>query len=302
MKKLLKLSLMLIFLSLNAYTQEELVNRLQNPETRTDPEASLSNLNHDPGFYTENSIVLQLEPDINPTLSVSRGEAIDSPSQPLTFIEVICPNNIVVCCTEPTFEITGAQPASGTYYLNGDPITEFTPDCDNTGDFEIKFVFFSPFSIFTDSCYFDITVLPIPELTCPDDFSVCCDAGPIELSGATPEGGTYLLDGSPLTEFVPDCNNLGDFEITYLYVDAATGCENSCTFQIEVAPGPIVNAGEDATICQDESGYQLSGQVENATGFFWYSVLGSGTFDDEFALDAIYTPSIADYFIGTVEI
>ncbi len=54
-----------------------------------------------------------------------------------------------------------------------------------------------------------------------------------------------------------------------------------CSFIIIVAPLPTVDAGEDATICQDGSGYQLNGSVENAQSFFWYTLMGTGDFDNQ---------------------
>ena len=52
---------------------------------------------------------------------------------------------------------------------------------------------------------------------------------------------------------------------------------------------PTANAGADATICQNNSSYQLSGSVENVTEYFWYTLEGSGYFDNEFILNPVYS-------------
>ncbi|OQX73816.1 MAG: hypothetical protein B6D61_12160 [Bacteroidetes bacterium 4484_249] len=145
-----------------------------------------------------------------------------------------------------------------------------------------------------------LSFLEMPEVTCPEYDLVCEDLEPFELTGATPEGGEYSGTGVVDGIFDPSTGP-GTYDITYFYIDEF-GCSNSCLFQIQVTPLPTVFAGEDGSICQDFSGYQLSGEVENASSFFWYTLIGSGTFDNEFALDAIYTPSTVDYMLGSVDL
>ncbi len=65
-------------------------------------------------------------------------------------------------------------------------------------------------------------------------------------------------------------------------------------------PPPAANAGENATICSDQT-YQLSGLVENADSFAW-STSGTGTFDNNQVLNPVYTPSLADKITGVVHL
>lgn len=67
--------------------------------------------------------------------------------------------------------------------------------------------------------------------------------------------------------------------------------------QIEL---PTVNAGNNDSICVGEI-YQLSGVGENASSFSW-STSGSGSFDDNTILNAIYTPSEEDYEADSFEL
>ncbi|MCF8366139.1 MAG: hypothetical protein K9H16_10170, partial [Bacteroidales bacterium] len=210
------------------------------------------------------------------------------------FAELICPEDIIVCCDEPTFNVTGAAPTGGIYYLNDAPITTFTPDCENTGDFEIKFVFTNPFWGCSDSCFFNITVLPLPEVTCPDDIVVCCNEEPFPLSGAIPDGGIYLLNGNAISEFAPDCDNVGVFNITYLYADPATGCENTCDFTITVNALPELTCPDDLSVCCDAEPFVLTGASPEG-GIYYLDGVAITTFTPEcdnlgdFEISYIYT-------------
>ncbi|HPE33409.1 MAG TPA: HYR domain-containing protein, partial [Bacteroidales bacterium] len=61
---------------------------------------------------------------------------------------------------------------------------------------------------------------------------------------------------------------------------------------------PVVDAGEDATICEDAS-YQLNPIIENGGTVLW-ETSGSGSFDDSGLATATYTPSQDDIDAGYV--
>ena len=61
---------------------------------------------------------------------------------------------------------------------------------------------------------------------------------------------------------------------------------------VTVIPGPTVDAGDDATVCENQ-GYELLGTSENNCGIQW-STAGDGTFDNPVALNAYYTPGTQD--------
>ena len=63
---------------------------------------------------------------------------------------------------------------------------------------------------------------------------------------------------------------------------------------------PIVDAGEDFTICEGEN-YQLSGNAENYTSLLWQTS-GDGTFDDDSILNTFYNPGESDITNGFTEL
>jgi uncharacterized protein (TIGR02145 family) len=79
-------------------------------------------------------------------------------------------------------------------------------------------------------------------------------------------------------------------------------CMNDVTrcIQLLIQKEPVSLAGDDATICEDDS-YHLSGNVNNSVDFFW-STTGSGTFDNVNTLNAVYTPGYLDAFNGFAEL
>ena len=79
-----------------------------------------------------------------------------------------------------------------------------------------------------------VTVNLLPVVTCPDDFKLLVNNAPVTLIGGNPAGGTYSGPGVTDGVFDPSVAGIGDWEITYNYQDSITGCENYCTFNIEV--------------------------------------------------------------------
>jgi hypothetical protein len=75
---------------------------------------------------------------------------------------------------------------------------------------------------------------------CPDDFSVCIDAEPFDLTGATPDEGIYSGPGVVDGVFDPSIAGTGIHVITY------TVCDLTCQFEITVVE-------IDATVVVDES-------------------------------------------------
>jgi len=113
------------------------------------------------------------------------------------------------------------------------------------------------------------------------------------------EGNNYQVDG--LTNGDEYC-----FTVTQNMEDLSESCHSNVMCATPVGGGcvnpPTANAGADAGICADGSSYQLNGSVTNAVEFFWSTLTGTGDFDNENALDAVYTPSDTDYLLGSVEL
>jgi hypothetical protein len=139
------------------------------------------------------------------------------------------------------------------------------------------------FNSFGDAASASITVVvfPLPQVTCPEDFTVCDDTDPFLLSGATPAGGVYtgfgvILSGSDFI-FDPSVAGEGDHIITYTYTDPQTNCEGSCTFVITVIE-VVVICPEGFSVCLDDDPVTLSGGMPVGGTYSGPGVSG-GNFD-----------------------
>ena len=85
-----------------------------------------------------------------------------------------------------------------------------------------------------------------PDIICPPDILVNSFDPPLELFGATPEGGVY--DGPGVFDgiFYPADAGVGNHQINYLYANPLSGCNYSCGFFITVMGGAdhIINIQE----------------------------------------------------------
>lgn len=162
------------------------------------------------------------------------------------------------CAGDPPFNLSGGTPAGGTYYINGVPSAVFNPS--TPGTFNIVYQYSAPNGC-TNSASRQIVVHPLPVVICPGNFTVCCNSNPIQLNAATPPGGVYSGIGVIDGVFYPECNSTGSFPITYTYLSPTTGCQNSCSFNIIVAPLPVVTCPANMQLCINTPAFQLTGAL-----------------------------------------
>ncbi len=81
-----------------------------------------------------------------------------------------------------------------------------------------------------------VNFYPPPQVSLAGPDSVCFNEASFALSGGTPQGGEYSIDGSKMTNFDPALQGAGDHQIVYHYTDLH-GCENSDTSRMFVKTG-----------------------------------------------------------------
>ncbi len=91
----------------------------------------------------------------------------------------------------------------------------------------------------------------------------------------------------------------GVYTLEYRLTNGA--CTDADTVQLTYWGPPVSDAGADAVICSTRGSYQLSGSAVNAQSVRW-TTLGTGSFDNATALNAVYTPSKADIDDGQVQL
>ena len=161
----------------------------------------------------------------------------------------------------------------------------------------------------SSSCTTTVTVLDTdsPTFSCPLTQVITAD---INCQGTLPDLTALVTDatdncsaGTTITQSVPAGTIINsDILVTIKVVDAA-GNVSECEVlvQIDYPERPIVSAGDNGEICTTTSTYTLNGSAVDADSIVW-STSGTGTFDNANALDAIYTPSLADKLDGQVQL
>lgn len=168
------------------------------------------------------------------------------------------------------------------------------------------------------SSVLSVTVLPkVPQPTVKDITNTCpiltADLAKAISSNPATTGGVFeyftdatLSDASKVAD--PAHVGSGTF---YVVEKTASGCMGlplmihaqitTCTEQTpcDAANPAIASAGADASVCAAKT-YQLSGAMGGAGKTAHWTTSGSGTFDNSFALNAIYTASAEDVLSGKV--
>jgi len=115
-----------------------------------------------------------------------------------------------------------------------------------------------------------IIVNPLPTLTATGPATICVNS--MGTLTGTPTGGNWSGNGvttnnSGAGTAIVDASiaGVGPQTYTYTYTDGQS-CENSATTEVEVLPLPIVDAGEDMTVCSNEGLVDLVGSPVPSDG------------------------------------
>jgi hypothetical protein len=182
--------------------------------------------------------------------------------------DVNCPDDFEVCIDEEPFLLTGGTPEGGVYTGPGVSGNMFYPAMAGVGIHTITYTYTYP-NLISGSCTFEITVNPLPVVTCPANFNVCIEAEPFALSGGLPVGGVYSGTGVSGGMFDPEVAGPGDHMITYTYTDENT-CVNFCTYTIHVYNLFQASIAANQTICYNTAPAPLTSTVTGGAGNYTY--------------------------------
>ena len=151
--------------------------------------------------------------------------------------QVTCPQSMSACVDEFPVLLNAATPQGGVYSGAGVFASEgsyyFDPAV-GPGNYQISYCYTESATDCENCCEFTFIVNPLPEVVCPDDFTVCIYTEPFVLEGATPSGGDFSGNGVIGGIFDPLAAGGGDHLITYNYNNPQTGCGSYCEFTITV--------------------------------------------------------------------
>jgi hypothetical protein len=204
--------------------------------------------------------------------------------------EPVCPDNMLVCEDDDPFDLTGATPTGGTYSGPGVTANKFYPAVAGPGTHTIEYCWTNLQTSCTGCCEFNVEVIDVPQVFCPDPITSCYDDPPFILSGAMPSGGTYAGPGVIGGMFYPSTAGAGTHTIVYNYVVPGANCSNFCTFEITVYPLPVMDCPPTQYACDGDAdvkltgGYPLGGEYSgtgvsfDGTDYWFDPDIGSGTY------------------------
>jgi large repetitive protein len=165
-----------------------------------------------------------------------------------------CQQNIQICINEPVVDLalSGFIPSGGVFDGVGvDEYGIFDPEIAGLGVHTLTYQYTNVFGC-SSYCEFNIIVNGVPMISCPFDFSVCCNDPSFILDVGSPSGGTYTGDYVSYSGgnyiFNPTCDVTGDFVITYTFTDD-NGCINFCSFIITVFDNPEITCPGNFVFC-----------------------------------------------------
>ena len=176
----------------------------------------------------------------------------------------VAPANFSICQNSSPILLQGANPIGGTY--SGDGVLEgvFNPAKAGIGNHTLTYSYKDPNAGCIGYTSYIITVKPLPVISAGPGFEICQNAYPIQLNGQ-PGGGLWSGDGIFAGLFNPAIAGPGNHILTYTIQDLSIGCSNSDTLTVSVNSIPLVNAGNDTTICNNASAIQLQGSPAGGT-------------------------------------
>lgn len=179
--------------------------------------------------------------------------------------------DFAVCASGPSVTLTGS-PAGGTWSGVGVSGTTFTPPSSG-GTFNLTYTVSQLGINYSDIVV--VTVNALPTVTLSSFNSVCAGSSSFSLSGGSPAGGTYTVNGSSATTFNPTTS--GSYTLVYRYTNS-NGCSNSATrtlvvnpttpITITASPRDSVNAGNSVALSCTQlplGTYAWSGSGLNST-------------------------------------
>lgn len=204
----------------------------------------------------------------------------------------------------------------GTFTPNDDLATIYTPAPGQTGTVDLILTASSTSgSCSSDSSPIQLEIIPKPIVEAGVDASICVTETYTVVGASVLNAFTYtwsvtgpaqIVSGqSTLTPVIAsDAGATGTAVVTLTAVGNGV-CPVSITdsFNLEINAAPVVNAGNDAMLCEGQSSYQLLGSVADAdasTTYSWVTSNGSGTLQPTAdPLQPIYIPGPTDFNSAT---
>lgn len=220
----------------------------------------------------------------------------------VNFTENSVPTNTTINSWQWDFNSTGSSNVPNPSYA-----------FQNSGDLDVTLI------VGTDAGCFDtiteqIFIQGLPTVNVGPDTTACFNNPNIQLNGVITNagGGFWVGDGGTFNPNTTDLNAnydpaagelaTGFSELVLSSTDNGFCPSSQDTLVITYIAGPTVDAGPDIQVCKDTASVPMAGSVQFAGGLQWYTLNGTGTFDDINDPNTLYNPSTADTSLGAIRI
>jgi hypothetical protein len=150
-----------------------------------------------------------------------------------------------------------------------------------------------------------VTVNPLPIVDAGSDDTICVGES-IQL-GAPGQGGfsyawTSIPTGFTSTLADPIVAPIVTTQYFLTVTNDVTGCQDTADVLITVETPPVIDAGNDDTICEDQSNFTLASASGPSSGvsYQWEALGGDGSFDDSTLLNPTYAMGSNDIIATSV--
>jgi len=222
----------------------------------------------------------------------------------------------LIATAENYSELEWETSGTGTFDDNSIEDAAYTPSTEDieAGSVELCLTAepISPCTLSDEDCM-TLTIQLLPIADAGEDGTVCEDAT-YTLSDASAENYssvTWTTDGNGTFDdptiigatYTPSISDVayGSVELC-LTAEPISPCtlsdEDCMTLTIQLLP--VVDAGGDATVCEDGSYELADATAENYSSVQWYG--GDGSFDDDTDINPTYTPGTDDIADGSVDL
>jgi gliding motility-associated-like protein len=188
------------------------------------------------------------------------------------------------CEDAEAFTLNGGTPAGGDYLFNGSVVTEFDPQAEGPGSYEIKYSIVSGEGC-SDTASAFIEVNALPEVTFDPIPALCQNTGTFTITQGSglPAGGTGVYSGSPNIDADGNFNTntaAGIYDLVYTYTDI-NGCADFAEQSVEVIlepQAPTAISVDINTYCSAQAPADITLACEGSdANYFWYENDFAGT-------------------------
>jgi hypothetical protein len=180
------------------------------------------------------------------------------------------------CANDAPVTLSGGTPAGGSYSGTAVSSGVFTPSTAGAGSHVLFYTVTNSNGCTANSSQ-TVTVNATGGASLNSFAPICDNEASFTLTGGSPSGGSYKVNGVTSTSFDPASVGAGTQTITYVFTTSA-GCTDSSSQSITVHAQPVVTLGSLADVCLNDPIVNLSGGSPSGGSFSGSGVSGT-TFD-----------------------